>query len=336
MTVGVHQRPAPGASPNPFLFLCGCPRSGTTLLRRMLNAHREVAVAPSIGWLAAGSPDGRGLTRDGFVTPAFLDAYVRRPQPFGRNRVPFSRTDLDALLAAGPLHYADFVAWVLDLYGQVRGKRYVGTKTWPAAGDSPALNERWPHAAVLHLVRDGRDTALSLRAWRRADKLARFATWEHDPIATAALWWEWHVRVIQDLAAAARPGRAYELRYELLVAEPERECAALCRFLGVPYDPAMVRYHEGRTIDDPSLDAKHAWLAPTPGLRDWRREMAPRDVERFEAVAGGLLEELGYPLGSEPSEEARERAAWLRALFVPRGPVPNGWRSPVQVSGGAR
>jgi Sulfotransferase family len=321
---------------NPFLFLFGCPRSGTTLLQRMLDAHGDLAMAPNIGWLASAYRDDVGLTADGLVTREFLDDYERRPRLFRRGHLPVTRAQLDERLERGPLTYAQFLSWMFDLYGEARRKRYVGTKSWPLARDFPTVHRLWPQAVVVHLVRDGRDTALSMLSWRRADKMWRFATWEHDPVGTAALWWEWHVRVLQDLLAIAGPDRSYEIRYEALVARPERECAGLCGFLGVPYDAAMVRYHEGRTIDDPALDAKHAWLPPTPGLRDWRRQMAPGDVERFEAVAGGLLEELGYPLGSEPTEAARERAAWLRTLFVPRGPMPSAWRPPAPVLGEAR
>ncbi len=75
---------------------------------------------------------------------------------------------------------------------------------------------------------------------------------------------------------------------------PAEECAKLCSFLRLPFDDAMVRFHEGRTRKEPGLSTKKAWLPPTPGLRDWRSQMPPEDVERFEAAAGDLLDELGY------------------------------------------
>jgi hypothetical protein len=68
----------------------------------------------------------------------------------------------------------------------------------------------------------------------------------------------------------------------------------LCQFLGVPYDDAMLRFHEGRERTEPNLDAKKAWRPVTQGLRDWRSQMSQQDVERFEAATGDLLDELGY------------------------------------------
>ena len=65
-------------------------------------------------------------------------------------------------------------------------------------------------------------------------------------------------------------------------------------FLELCYDDQMACYHEGRTRHEPGLSAKAAWLGPTPGLRDWRRQMQERDVELFEAIAGDALSEAGY------------------------------------------
>ena len=68
------------------------------------------------------------------------------------------------------------------------------------------------------------------------------------------------------------------------------------------------------------MSAKKAWLPPTAGLRDWRRDLAPRELELFEALAGDLLEELGYELAA-PSVSAdvaaqaeRARAWWSDEL----------------------
>jgi hypothetical protein len=75
--------------------------------------------------------------------------------------------------------------------------------------------------------------------------------------------------------------------------EPAEELAKLCAFLGLPFDEAMLGFHEGRTKTKPGLDAKRAWLPITAGFRDWRSEMTAEDVDRFEA-AGDLFDESGY------------------------------------------
>jgi hypothetical protein len=114
-------------------------------------------------------------------------------------------------------------------------------------------------------------------------------------VATAALWWRWHVLPGRTSGAALGLGLYLELRYEALVADPEGECRRLCDFLGVTFDPAMLRFHEGRRRFEPGLSAKRAWLPPTPGLRDWTTQMPREQVEEFEAAAGDALETFGYP-----------------------------------------
>ena len=128
------------------------------------------------------------------------------------------------------------------------------------------------------------------------------------------------------------PALYYEIRYELLVDRPAEQCAALCDFLGLTYDDAMPQYYEDRTKADPEVDAAHPRLPVTTGLRDWRSQMPAEDVERFEAAAGGLLDELGYPRAfPRPRNEKLENASRIRRLLAqdPRwrrlseGPRPN-------------
>jgi hypothetical protein len=79
----------------------------------------------------------------------------------------------------------------------------------------------------------------------------------------------------------------------------------------------MLRYHEDRTRAKPGRDAKHAWLPITPGLRDWKSQMAVEDVYRFEAAARDLLEELGYRRAVPHHQPERLRhASRLRDVFM--------------------
>jgi hypothetical protein len=79
----------------------------------------------------------------------------------------------------------------------------------------------------------------------------------------------------------------------------------------------MLRFHEGRTCLEGGRDAKAAWLPVTPGLRNWRVQMAAADVEHFEAVAGDLLEELGCPRVTPQSRpEVAVYASGIRDQFA--------------------
>jgi hypothetical protein len=315
---------------NPFLFIVGCPRSGTTLLRRIVDAHPEVAITKETHWIVQLLEDGHAAPTEPPVSPQLLERLVSHRR-FARLKLDPRR--LERLVAhEEPVSYAEFVTAVYDLFGELRGKRLVGDKTPRYVRHIPTLHSLWPRAKFVHLIRDGRDVCLSVRNWNKDKRfVTRISTFEEDPVSTIALWWEQLVRLGRE-AGAELPADLYqEVRYERLVAEPAVECRGLCQFLGVPYDERMLRFHEGRTKDDPQLDAKRAWRPITPGLRSWRTEMAGGDIERFEAVAGDLLGELGYARRApEPAPAARTRAESVRDSYVReagRRRLPRYWQA---------
>jgi hypothetical protein len=100
--------------------------------------------------------------------------------------------------------------------------------------------------------------------------------------------------VLEGRDADVPPDRYREHRYEGLVADPERELRALAPWLGLDYTGAMLAYPD-RPLTVPHAEHhRRLALAPTPGLRDWRTQMAAADVVRFRTVAGDALDLLGY------------------------------------------
>ncbi len=304
---------------NPYAFIVGCPRSGTTLLGRMVDAHPDIAVIHEGRFAPDFFERRRGLGDDGSVTPELVDRLLAH-RPF--KNVAVGREELERLLGSdGRVAYADYVSGIFDLHGRAHGKQLVGDKTPHYVRSVPTLHSLWPAARIVHLIRDGRDVVQSVLGWRkvaeRGGSVARFSAFGEDPVATVACWWEWLVRLGREDGAALGPALYHEVRYESLVADPEGECKRLCEFLGVPYHERMLGFHEGRERDEPGLDAKKAWRPVTAGLRDWRSEMAGADVQRFEAAAGGMLDELGYERGkSAPSPDLSRHAAAIRRSFT--------------------
>jgi hypothetical protein len=312
---------------NPYVFFVGCPRSGTTLLRRIGDAHPELAVARGNRWIARTVEFRRGLTREGFVTPRLLE---RLRDPHRLERLAIDEGDLERVLGnGGTVPFASFVTALFDLYGERHGKRLVGEKTPGYVRHLLPLHRLWPQAKFVHLIRDGRDVCLSVLDWGKG--AAGFSTFEDDPVMTTGVWWEWYVQLGLEGGNELEASLYHELRYESLVADPERECARLCEFLALPYDGAMLRFHEGRMQDDPRLDAKKAWRPITPALRSWREQMPRQEVIHFEAAAGALLDRLGYERAapSVPQKEldraAQIRATFARELQARKRPLPRAW-----------
>jgi hypothetical protein len=303
---------------SPLVFIVGCARSGTTLLQRVVDAHPQIAVTPELHWVTHYFRDRKKfLSPVGRVTPELVESMIENTKRV--SQLEFTPDEFRGLLPGGePAPYVTFLNGIFELYRKHSGKPLVGNKTPAYVRRLPLFHQFWPKAKFVHIIRDGRDVCLSVLNWYHADRTAgRYSTWAEDPVSTTALWWERKVRLGQQGGESLPPDLYYEISYESLVHRPAEECAKLCAFLGVPYEEKMLRFHEGRTKHRPGLDAKKAWLPITPGLRDWRTQMPPADQERFEAVAGDLLDELGYPRAfPRPSAEVAERAARFRESFT--------------------
>jgi hypothetical protein len=311
---------------NPYLFIVGCPRSGTTLLRRLVDTHPLVAVIDEMRWIASFFERREGLTPEGLVTPELVDrllAYDRFAT------LEISREQLGRLIDTGDsIPYPNFVTGIFDLYGQAQGKSLVGDKTPRYARRIGTLHALWPEARFVHLIRDGRDVCMSILNWKKAERaLGRFSTWGEDQVSTAALWWEWHVRLGREDGGSLAPQLYHEVRYEELVSRPAKTCEKLCDFLGLPYDEGILKFHEH--MPDPCFHVKqNKWRPIVTGLRDWRTQMPAEDLERFEAAAGELLEALGYPRAvSDPPEEMMENTSKIRNAFR-QDLLARGWRLP--------
>ena len=294
----------------PF-FIVACARSGTTLLRAMLDRHPEVAIVPESHFITELWETRRRYGAEGRVSDreAFLRDLGANPR-FRLWDLPrdLLREEMDRL--EGAATFAEAVTAPFRAYARWKGKGRWGDKTPVYVEDIPLLAALFPHARFVHVLRDGRDVALSMMD---LDRL-------HRGPASPALFWARRVRRGRADGSALGPRRYTELRYEDLVEDPERALRPLCEFLDLPFDPAVLEHREGGSdlVPEP-LRWMHRRLdlPPTKGLRDWRTEMSPRDAARFQVVAGSALAEFGYPPGPRPGPGDRI-AAWSQVATFGR------------------
>jgi hypothetical protein len=117
------------------------------------------------------------------------------------------------------------------------------------------------------------------------------------------------------------------VRYEDLVESPDRHLEGIAEFAGLSYDPAMLGY-AGQVDLSGKPHQQSLGRPPTPGLRNWRRDLGADDVRGFEAVAGELLESLGYELATsgKPTAASRAKLASYRTRTVAYRAVSYGLR----------
>jgi hypothetical protein len=305
------------------VVVLGVSRSGTTLLKEMLDRHSALAI-PSESYFIPQLWDRHGERSS---ADEILDdlGRIARVREWG-----VAPEDVRARLPEGA-GFNEVVDAVYRSYAEARGKARYGDKTPSYMQYLGLLGRVFPEAQYVHIVRDGRDACLSFLAMKRKP---RFNLGRPRRLAEFACAWRLEVEGAQWFGERLGPGRYLELRYEDLVAEPEARLREVCGFLGLELEPGQLEYH--RDVDPARLQ-DHPRLAEPPqkGVRRWRDEMRPGDQDLFEAIAGDLLARLGYSRAfPAPSSAARARAAVEWATFRGRLALWNGGlrgfrRSPV-------
>lgn len=289
---------SPPAGPAPFVV--GLTRSGTTLLRMMLDAHPLLAVPPETHFV----PDVIKAVRDDGGVDGALAAMTgnRTWSDFGISEDEM-RSKLEAL---DPLDEAGAVRAFFETYAAKQGKPRWGDKTPAYMLSVRRIGRTLPESRFIHLIRDGRDVALSQSA--RAIN-------EQPPPAEQAARWVKRIKKSREQSEALKGPRYIEARYEDLVRDPEPTLRRVCEFIELDFDPAMLTYYERAaerlqemggelrgegthaTQEAGYRIANHAPTTKPPDpakLDKWRREMSLDDLKAYNDEAGAMLEELGY------------------------------------------
>lgn len=191
----------------PPIFIVGCQRSGTTLLRLILDSHPNISCGPETRFLAdlariTGSEWDR-LSQYGF------------PKEYWLRKV------------------SGFFDSFQSEYAAARGKTRWADKTPRYALSLDYLDALFPTCQVVHVIRDGRDVVASHR-----DRFGYRAA------LVAVVKWPRYISVARATGARLGPERYVEVRYEDLVTDPVASLRGLLDYLGEPYDPAVLAYDE--------------------------------------------------------------------------------------------
>jgi hypothetical protein len=305
------------------LILLGVSRSGTTLLRVILDGSPGIAIPDESFFVPLLARRHRGT----IDADRFVDDVARIPtvREWG-----VSAADVASRLRPG-MPTGDAIATIYEAYAARVGKPRWGDKTPMYMRHLGLLEQLFPDAQYVHLVRDGRDAALS---FLQLPEGTFTRTWAHpETPAQFACLWRKEVRDARALGERVGAARYLEVRYEELVAGPEAALRSICAFAELPFEAAMLDY-----TTEVDVSAKphqqRLLMPPTTGVRSWRDDMSEEDVVAFEEVAGDLLAELGYELGwdAAPSSRARLQRGWydvrlavwnVAASAVQRSPL---WR----------
>lgn len=269
---------------NPFVFIVGCPGSGVSLVQQLLDRHSMMAVANDTHFIPAVLVES-GHRGDVPINDDLIER-VRSFQNFDR----LGLSDVEVYRAGGTARtFSGFVTNIYNRYAEKSGKELVGVKAPSYCRNVRLLHELFPWARYIHVVRDGRDVAMSVleRATKMEGLTIDTAIRESVPVGTSALWW-------QSMVSAARRdgmklgGRFYtEVRFEDIVEDPESVLRGVTSFLDLSFEAELLADESSFMQLDIGAN----------GFQDWRSQMSRSDVALFEALAGDALIDLGYGRG---------------------------------------
>lgn len=285
---------------NPF-FIIGNPRSGTTLLRLMLTNNKDLLVPPECGfavWLYSKYAEANFLQLE--TLKKFVDD-VHASRKFDTWNIQKHEL-FESLAKSEPKSYMEAVASVYLCYGQTLCRTF---KRW---GDKnnyylhhiSELNEIFPKAQFIHIIRDGRDVACSYREVNRKFIDNIYAPKLPDNIVSITEEWRNNINEITRSLSNLGNNMSTEVRFTDLVMMPEKTLQRLSSFLGVEYDSSMLNYHvvnKKRKLEPEKFIAwKEKTLLPPQHTTIGRyiKDLSSDEIETFESIAGDILQKYKF------------------------------------------
>jgi hypothetical protein len=308
-----------GSDNTPF-FVLGAARSGTTMLRLMLNRHSRLAIpfeSQFLRQIFAELPANRPLTPP--EAACFADLVINEKNFRAWHLTPAQVREEIERRAPAPLAVLVDALFLMEIAGS--GKPRWGDKTPHYYLCWQQLMGLFPGSKVIHIVRDGRDVSRSLAK----------VGWHGPTECDRARYWSQRVEFALAAARELGPERNLIIRYEDLVLQTRNTLESVCDFLTEVYEPEMLRFFEDARLHLSDIDGDvHGKLERPPCAQDierWRLEMPLAEQIEFEAVSGKSLRLMSYPcllpqpdcppeFKSEPTEPTRP--LWMHPRETPQ------------------
>ncbi len=290
----------------------GCHRSGTNLLYDMLLSSGGFAIYRGILPIYKTLIPRFGSMKSCAHREKIVETFLRSK---GFRRTGLTAEELSSRIVNECRNGGDFVRVIMDAVA-----RRQHMERWSMYDADTVLHaERFkrdiPNALFVHIIRDGRDIALSLK------KMGGFTPlpWDRSPaesLVATSLYWEWMVR--QGRAHGRKfPADYIEIRYEDLITNPRETLGKLGGFIDHDLDYDRIqRAGLGRLSETNSSFREEGAKETTNPLGRWKERLTHADVAAIEATVGECLEENGYELSLPAAERSPSlRHSWMRGMY---------------------
>lgn len=270
----------------PPFFIVGIGRSGTTLLRLMFHNHPNIAIPYESHFITDyyNNAEKYGdLNNDDNLERLLKDIFNEELLKQWDHQ--FSVETIKK--KAKNRQIGDIFRAIYDDYTEAKGKKHWGDKS-DYLDRMHLINEMFPDAKFIHIIRDGRDVANSVL------KLP----WGPKDIIQAAEWWHSHLILGRRMGSMLDKSRYTEITYENLVSNTESELKRLCEFIGEDFSEDMLNYYKKSAESIPDSRKSQHYNADSPPKTDrisaWKKEMSATHISLFNHYAKHSLTECGY------------------------------------------
>lgn len=294
------------------VFVLGCPRSGTTVLYHMLLSAGDFAVyraesnvfnllVPRFHGLRT-VQDRRELLQVWRKSRLFRASGLEAPEA----------EELSGRIVSDCRNGGDFLRITMEAIARKQGVRRWADCTPDHLLYMEEIKRQIPDALFIHIIRDGRDVALSYVQQKWSHPLP----WDRgEELAVAGLYWEWVVRKGRE--QGKHLGADYrEVRFEQLHANPKETLAELGAFIQHDLDYDRIQWAGIGSVSQPNSSFGKEGEGSFNPVGRWKSKMSAAEVAAFESLTGTFLSELGYERASSTRNGSRLRARRMRASYL--------------------
>ncbi len=289
----------------PTFFILGVQRSGTTLLRLMLNAHPQIAI-PEEATFFMPIINGQDLRSSNPVKFEKREAFLS----YLNENYQFQKWGISSGAIRESLSedstWKEIFTNTYQVFAEKHKKPIYGDKTPSFIRKINILADVFPSAKFIHIVRDGRDIYLSMQSRKKPFTYSA---------AISAIEWLIKLKFIAGLQDKYT-NRFLEIKYEALLENPTFFLIQICEFIGISYDPIMLDFWK---TSQQYIDQQHSNLIFSPvnkqNIAKWKTEMSIDDRQVYVAIAQKKLQKLGYTTTDEKISIFNYANALLQLVF---------------------
>lgn len=269
------------------IFIFGCTRGGTTLLRLMLNMHSQIAIPPESHFLI---PILKKYNPEALLNRREISDVLKIT--YDHPRFQFWNINLKDLVSyenkiVPPISLKKLIDGLFRLQIKETNKPIWGDKTPEYYEVIPNIIKLFPKANIVAYTRDGRDVANSLKE----------RGWYGWNIYQRAKYWR---RTINETYALQGLDNIFFLKYETLITQPQKSLKLLCDFLEIEFESQMLDYNKNYKENITEIEQRgkiHEKLGRKPQKSDvkkWKINSTKLEIWKFESVAYRALSVAGY------------------------------------------